>query len=397
MCAAEPLSVPPVVDTTTPGEPATGNVLDNADLPTGTTASVTGFSVPGTDSIYPAGSTVPVVDPATGLVTGTMQVNPDGSYLFTPAPGYVGPVPPVTVTVASTDGQTVQVPLTVAVNPVLVDASENLAVTAGTGPLTTNVLDNAVVPPGTIATVTSFSLPGSSVVYPAGTTPVTVIDPVSGKVAGTVVVEPDGDVIFTPAPGYTGQVPAISYTVTSSDGQVSPGALAVTVLPAGTPASAVYSDAPDTASTPLGQNATGNVLANANLPTGVTAQVTGFSIDGSTKVYPPGSTVTLTDPVTGEPIGTLTVLADGSYTFDPVDGYIGPTPAINVYSKASNGQTAVSSLTVDVLPCKAACMHGWSSEPMCAASFAAAVYDVEACLLKGICKLGAPMQCIHSS
>jgi hypothetical protein len=33
-----------------------------------------------------------------------------------------------------------------------------------------------------------------------------------------------------------------------------------------------------------------------------------------------------------------------------VDGYVGPAPAVNVYSKASNGQTAVSSLTIDVLP-----------------------------------------------
>jgi hypothetical protein len=112
----------------------------------------------------------------------------------------------------------------------------------------------------------------------------------------------------------------------------------------------VYSDAADTTTTPLGQNATGHVLANANLPTGVTSQVTGFSIAGSTQVYPAGSTVPLTDPVTGEPIGTLTISASGAYTFDPVDGYIGPTPAVNVYSKASNGQTAVSSLTIDVIP-----------------------------------------------
>jgi hypothetical protein len=121
---------------------------------------------------------------------------------------------------------------------------------------------------------------------------------------------------------------------------------------ANAPASSVYTDAADTVSTPLGQTATGNVLANANLPAGTTAQITGFSIAGSTTVYPAGSNVTLTDPVTGEPIGTLAIAADGSYTFDPVDGYIGPTPAVNVYSQASNGQTAVSSLTVDVLPCK---------------------------------------------
>jgi hypothetical protein len=100
----------------------------------------------------------------------------------------------------------------------------------------------------------------------------------------------------------------------------------------------------------MGQNATGNVLVNANLPTGVTAQVTGFSIAGRTKVYPAGATVPLADPITGGLIGTITLRSDGSYTFDPVDGYVGPTPAINVYSRASDGQAAVSSLTLDVLP-----------------------------------------------
>ena len=131
------------------------------------------------------------------------------------------------------------------------------------------------------------------------------------------------------------------------------------LLAANAPASSVYTDAADTVSTPLGQTATGNVLANANVPSGTTAQVTGFSIAGSTTVYPAGSNVTLTDPVNGQPIGTLTISASGAYTFDPVDGYLGPTPAINVYSRASNGQTAVSSLTLDVLPCEcyqATCM-----------------------------------------
>jgi large repetitive protein len=219
------------VDTTTPGEPATGNVLDSVISAPATTETVTGFKVPGSDTVYPAGSTVPVVDPATGLVTGTMQVNPDGSYVFTPAPGYTGPVPPVTVDVTSSDGQSVEVPLTITVNPLLTDASESITVPAGSGPIKLNLLDNTVEPAGTTANVTSFTLPGSSVVYPAGPTPVTVVDPVTGKVTGTMVVQPNGDVTFTPAPGFTGQVPAISYTVESSDGQVSPSALAITVLP----------------------------------------------------------------------------------------------------------------------------------------------------------------------
>jgi hypothetical protein len=160
-----------------------------------------------------------------------MDVNPDGSYVFTPAPGFTGAVPLVNAIVESSDGQALQVPLSLTVNSVLTDASESPAVVAGSGPLTLNVLDNTAEPAGTTVNVTSFTLPGSSVVYTTGPTPVTVTDPVTGKITGTVVVEPDGDVIFTPAAGYTGQVPAITYTVESSDGQVSPGALAITVLP----------------------------------------------------------------------------------------------------------------------------------------------------------------------
>jgi hypothetical protein len=99
----------------------------------------------------------------------------------------------------------------------------------------------------------------------------------------------------------------------------------------------------------MGQTATGNVLANANVPSGQTAVVTGFSIADSTQVYPVGSTVTLTDPLTGQPIGTLTISSTGDFSFDPEDGYLGPTPAINVYSKTSTGTTAVSSLTLDVV------------------------------------------------
>ena len=101
-----------------------------------------------------------------------------------------------------------------------------------------------------------------------------------------------------------------------------------------------------------GVPATGNILAAAELPTGTTATVTGFSVAGSNVVYPAGSTVPLTDPVTGEPIGTLAIAANGTYTFDPVDSYIGPVPGISVYEKTSTGLTAVGGLTLDVVPCE---------------------------------------------
>jgi hypothetical protein len=114
-----------------------------------------------------------------------------------------------------------------------------------------------------------------------------------------------------------------------------------------------YSDAPDAASTTQGQPVSGNVLTNAAIPSGQTAAVTGFSIAGTSQIITTGSgPVTLTSPTTGQPVGTLTMQSSGAYTFTPAPGYVGPAPAVTVYSKTSGGQTGVSSLTLQVAPCQ---------------------------------------------
>ena len=230
--AALPLKASPVSDITIPGVPATGNMLDSAVAPPDTTLSVTGFKVPGsTTPVAPGSPPVDLVDPVTGTLTGTLAMQPDGAYVFAPAPGFTGPVPPVKVTVTSSDGQIKEVPLTIMVNPMLRDGNEDRVIPAGTPSVTLNLLDNVTPPPGTTVAITSFTLPGSTTVYPVGPNPVTVTDPTTGRTAGTVAVQADGTATFTPAPGFSGQAPPVTYTVVSSDGQTSPGALTVTVQP----------------------------------------------------------------------------------------------------------------------------------------------------------------------
>ena len=112
--------------------------------------------------------------------------------------------------------------------PLLTDAP-NTAVTAAGKTATGNVLDNASIPPGSMANVTGFAVAGSSTVYAPGT-PVTVTDPTTGKTTGTLVVQPDGSYTFTPA-GYTGSVPTINTNIRSSDGQTVTSGLTITVLP----------------------------------------------------------------------------------------------------------------------------------------------------------------------
>jgi hypothetical protein len=192
---------------------------------------VSSFTLPGTTTTVAAGSApANIVDPATGVLTGTLAVQANGAFTFTPAPGYDGPVPAVPYTVVSSDGKTDPSLLTITINPAIRDGNEVRSTSAGT-PLTLNLLDNAVPPTGTATSMVSFTLPGSTAVYTPGPTPVPVIDPATGTNTGTIVVLADGTTTYTPAPGFSGVVPTVSYVVRSSDGQTDPSTLNITVVP----------------------------------------------------------------------------------------------------------------------------------------------------------------------
>ncbi|MEJ2471728.1 MAG: Ig-like domain-containing protein [Desulfuromonadales bacterium] len=78
---------------TTPEDtPVSGNVLDNVDDPDGDPTSVVDFTVDGTT--YDAGDT------ATISGVGTLVIESDGTFTFSPAPGYNGPVPDASYTVS---------------------------------------------------------------------------------------------------------------------------------------------------------------------------------------------------------------------------------------------------------------------------------------------------------
>jgi T1SS-143 domain-containing protein len=91
--------------------PTTGLLANDGDPDAGTSLSVTQFSIAGDPTAYAAGSAAAIAG------VGTLTINPNGSYGFTPAANYNGPVPLATYTVS--DGITTsQSTLTLTVAPV---------------------------------------------------------------------------------------------------------------------------------------------------------------------------------------------------------------------------------------------------------------------------------------
>ncbi|BAN50029.1 retention module-containing protein [Metapseudomonas resinovorans] len=309
----------------TEGTPASGNVLTNDSDPENNPLTVTGFSFGGSD--YLAGQT------ATISGVGSLVIRADGSFTFTPAANYNGPVPSATYTVSdgtATDTAELSFADVSPVNDAPIAVNDGpVAVTEDT-PANGNVLTNDSDPDHDDLSVTGFSFGGSD--YLAGETAT-----ING--VGSLVIRADGSFTFTPAANYNGPVPSATYTV--SDGSLSDTAELSfgNVAPVNDAPIAVNDGpVPITEDTP----ANGFVLTNDSDPENDDLSVTGFSFGGSD--YLAGETATISG------VGSLVIRADGSFTFTPAANYNGPVPsATYTVSDGSLSDTAELSFA-DVSP-----------------------------------------------
>ncbi|RYF52631.1 MAG: tandem-95 repeat protein, partial [Comamonadaceae bacterium] len=307
-------------NTTLEDTPVSGNVLTNdTDIDSGT-LTVTQFVVGGTT--YTAGQT------ATLAGVGTLVINANGGYTFTPALNYNGPVPVATYTVS--DGAlTSTASLTISVIPVN-DAPVGVNDTATTPedtPISGNVLTNDTDVDNANLTVTQFVVGGTT--YTAGQTAT-----LAG--VGTLVVNANGTYTFTPASNYNGAVPVATYSVT--DGALtSTATLTLSVTPVNDPPVGVN----DTATTPEDTPVSGNVLSNDTDIDSVNLTVTQFVVGGTT--YVAGQTATLAG------VGTLVINANGTYTFTPALNYNGPVP-VATYTVSDGALASTATLTVTITP-----------------------------------------------
>ncbi|UML94161.1 retention module-containing protein [Shewanella xiamenensis] len=284
---------------------ATGNVLSN-DSDIDSTLSVVSFTVNG--NTVTAGTTV-------ALEGGSLIINADGSYTFTPNANWNGQVPVITYTTNTGATATLTINITPVDDPsVLVNDTNTVAEdSVATG----NVLSNDSDIDSTLSVV-SFTINGNTVT--AGTS--------VALEGGSLIINADGSYTFTPNANWNGQVPVITYTTNTG----STATLTINVTPVDDPSVLVN----DTNTVAEDSVATGNVLSNDS-DIDSTLSVVSFTINGNTVTA--GTSVALEG-------GSLTINADGSYTFTPNANWNGTVPVITYTTNTG----ATATLTINVTP-----------------------------------------------
>ena len=266
---------------------------------------------------------------------GTITVNSNGTYSFSPAPNFNGSFPVVTYVVKDPSGPGVTSTLTIGVTPqddVVVDTPEAITVNEDSGLSVGNLLTATSSPDGP-ASIVSYTISGESGPFTLGT-PKTV----PGK--GVITIYANGVYNFTPAANFNGIFPQVTYFVTDSYGPNISSNLSITV----SPVNDNYTDANETVSIPESSGTfSGSLLTGTSSPDGPVT-IKSYSITGLSGPFTLGTEYSISGK------GSLQVNSDGTYSFTPVDGYFGVIPTINYTTTDGSGLDDSSTLTLNVKP-----------------------------------------------
>ena len=325
------------VNTTYVGTPVSGNVLTNDSDPEGNTLTVT------TQTNTPTSN------------GGTVTVNADGTYIYTPPAGFTGEdtftyqvCDNGTPSACSTATVTIDVmPQPTSGNDAPVAVNDNYQGTINK-PVSGNILSNDFDPDGTTLTVSSamadtdgdgaaddaLTLGTLATVYGKNASGTTVQ-------AGTLTISNTGAMSFTPNADFTGTVP---FTYNASDGSLTDnadGTITIEANPSNTNTTFATDDAYNVKS---GHTLSGvSVLTNDNDPQGNTQTVQSVLADtDGDGLFDDAVSLGSTTQVYGKDnsgniviIGTLKVAATGEVTLVPTPNFAGTTQF--VYTVSDNG------------------------------------------------------------
>ncbi|WP_309241925.1 Ig-like domain-containing protein [Leclercia barmai] len=282
--------------TTAEDTPVSGNVMARVSDGDNDPLTLTQFTVDNTT--WSAGQTA-------SMAAGTLVMNSDGSWTFTPAADWNGPVPAIRFTIVDgNDGGMTQSVLNIGVVPVS-DTFNDFTIVHSDNPVIIPVLDND-----------TFSTPDASLTLSAGT-------PVAGSLfsrtdqGGQVRVLSDNTVQYLPPQGYTG-IDTFSYTVTTPDGHQEIATVTIAVLN-GTPASQQTSlITPEDTPQLVGQ-------FNAVDPEGDVLSLVSITVNNVTTALEGANEKLVTIPG----VGTLQIFANRDFIFSPVADWNGVVPEIS--------------------------------------------------------------------
>ncbi|MCX9157098.1 retention module-containing protein, partial [Niveibacterium sp. 24ML] len=308
--------------------PSTTNISVLTPEDTPVSGTVTATDLDGDTLSFAKGS-----DP----VNGSVVINTDGTWTYTPATDYNGP-DSFTVTVSDGKGGTTTATINVGVTPVNDAPIAIPSASTGTedNPINVSLAGSDV--DGSVTGVTVTRLPASGTLYLAdGSTPVSVGAVLSPADAATLV--------FRPAPDFNGTVD-LQFTVTDNQGAVSsPATATIEVTPVVDPLITIndvsVNEAAGTISftVTLSEATTAPVSVNWNTAPGTASAGSDFVAGSGTLNFAPGvttQTVTISIPNDGTYEGpesfsvqlsgaTNGVIADGSGIGTIVDDGSGPT------------------------------------------------------------------------
>jgi VCBS repeat-containing protein len=289
ICDHSPLAVNDII-TTNEDTPVSGNAATN-DSPS-----------------EDGGNTWSLVGPNGGAAHGTVTMNPDGTYTYTPAPDYNGP-DVFTYQLCDIDGDCSTATVTVTVTPV-----DDLPVAAND----VNTTNEDTPVSGNAATNDTPSADGGNVWSLVGTN--------GGATHGTVTMNPDGTYTYTPAANYNGS-DVFTYKLCDADGDCSNATVTITINPVD--------------DSPIAENDVNTT--NEDTP------VTGNAASNDTPSGDCANTWSLVGPNGGATHGTVVMNPNGTYTYTPAANYNGSD--VFTYQLCDcDGDCSTATVTITVNP-----------------------------------------------
>jgi hypothetical protein len=310
--------------------PVSGQLMTNDEGVTSiTSASIGGTNIP----LATATSVAGVNDAGTAIpVAGSIIINSNGTYTFTPTTGFTGTINPITYIGAGANSSSDNAILSIEVFPRVVAANDppvaqndvnstevNVTITGST------LLNNDSDPDGNTLTVTAASIGGSA--FTIGTAKTVSGVDLNGTAvtnAGSLTINSNGTYTYIPATGFTGTVNDVLYTISDGNGGTDTAILSINVLPNNGNATFANDDA---VAKPQATTMTGNVLTNDFDPEGHSHTVSSATVNGTS--------ITIGTAYAISNVGSFTLNTNGTFTFVPLAAYVGTQPVI--YTKCDNG------------------------------------------------------------